>query len=467
MGFDTIIRGGLIAAEEGARPADIGVRGETIAAIGPGLDASGARVIDASGHLVLPGAGDAHVHLELPVMGTITSDDFRTGTRAAARGGVTTVIDFATPEEGEPLARAVERRIRRAEEKSLVDFSLHVCITRWREQKDEIRSLVERGFPTFKEFMVYGSRGWESDDSVLAATLAALKDLNGMLLVHAESSRILDELIARHHTPDFMRRHGARLHAMTRPPIVEIDAIRRAIACVEEAGGRLYIVHISTGEGAERVGEARARGLSVFGETCPQYLVLDDSVFDRKDGHLFASCPQVKKKEDGGRLWRALREGVLSTIATDTCTFTRAQKDRWGGDWTKIPTGLPGLETLLPIVYTKGVLEGKLSLEQMADRLSASPARIMGLYPKKGTIREGSDADLTIIHPTRTFPVDPARMETNADWSPYEGWELAGFARTTLSRGEVIVDDYRVVGREGRGRFLPRTLDSERSPARG
>ncbi|MFH1679518.1 MAG: dihydropyrimidinase [Candidatus Eisenbacteria bacterium] len=460
MSFDTIVRGGLVVTEEGARVADVGTRGETIAAVGPNLEAAGARVVEAEGHIVLPGIIDAHVHLELPVMGTVTSDDFRTGTRAGARGGVTTLIDFATPEDGESLARAVERRLEQAGNKSLVDYSLHVCVTRWEEQKGEIRPLIERGFPTFKEFMVYGSRGWESDDAVISATLEVLRDSGGMLLVHAESSKMLEELIARHHTPELMERHGARLHAMTRPPAVEIEAIRRAIGCSEATGGRLYIVHISTGEGAERVGEARARGVPLFGETCPQYLALDDSVFGRPDGHLFASCPQIKTKEDGERLWRALRSGSLSVVATDTCTFTRVQKDRWEGDWTRIPTGLPGLETLLPIVYTKGVLDGRLNIEQMADRLSTSPAKIMGLHPRKGTIRPGSDADLAIIHPERTLPVDPAKMETNVDWSPYEGWELAGFARTTLSRGEVIVEDYRVIGREGRGRFLPRRLDT-------
>ncbi|HSJ08814.1 MAG TPA: amidohydrolase family protein, partial [Longimicrobiales bacterium] len=221
-------------------------------------------------------------------------------------------------------------------------------------------------------------------------------------------------------------------------------------------GGRLYIVHMSTGEGTEIVKAAQARGVPVVAETCAQYLVLDDSVFEREDGHLFACCPQLKSPGDSERLWQGLKDGTVSVISTDTCTFTREQKAMWEGDFTKIPMGMPGLETLLPVTYTHGVLGGRLSLEELCMKLSTNPARIMGLYPRKGAIEVGADADLAIIHPTHTITVDPATMETNADWSPFEGWPLAGFARTTLSRGDVIVDDYRVVGQEGRGRWLHR-----------
>jgi len=225
----------------------------------------------------------------------------------------------------------------------------------------------------------------------------------------------------------------------------------------EATGGQLYIVHMSTAEGADIIRAAQARGVPVIAETCAQYLVLDDSVFDREDGHLFACCPQLKKPADVERLWKGLRSGEVSVISTDTCTFTREQKAMWNGDWTKIPMGMPGLETLLPLTYTRGVLEGRLTLEEMSAKLSTNPARIMGLYPRKGAIQIGADADLAIIHPQRRETVTPSRMETNADWSPFEGWQLAGFARTTLSRGEVIVDDYKVVGREGRGQWLART----------
>ena len=456
MTFDTIIKGGSVVTPAGTVEADVGIRGEKIAAIGAGLDANGAKVIDAGGHYVLPGVLDVHVHLALPFCGTVSADDYLTGTRAGARGGVTTLIDFAIPYAGESLSEAVDNWHRKAEGKALIDYTFHVCITRWDEHKDQIRDMVDRGFSTFKEFMIYESEGWQSDDRAMFGTLEKMREYGAMLLVHAESSRVLDELIARNHTPEQMARYGARLHPMTRPNFIEAEAIQRAVTWSEVTGGQLYIVHMSTAEGADIVKAAQARGVPVLAETCVQYLVLDDSVFEGEDGHLFACCPQIKKPKDVERLWRGLRDGEVSVVSTDTCTFTREQKAMWEGDWTKIPMGLPGLETLLPLVYTHGVLGGRITLEELAMKLSTNPARIMGLAPRKGAVQVGADADLAIIHPTRRLTVDPATMETNADWSPYEGWELAGFSRTTLSRGEVIVDDYRVVGEAGRGQWLPR-----------
>lgn len=455
--FDTVIRGGNVVTPGGTFIGDVGIVGEKIAALGASLDATGAKVIDAEGHHVLPGVLDVHVHLELPFCGTVSSDDYRSGTRAAARGGVTTVIDFAIPSATGSLSEAADTWMKKAEGKSLIDYTFHICITRYKEHKDQIAGMVARGFTTFKEFMIYESEGWQSDDAALFGTLELMKEHGAMLLVHAESSRVLDALIARHHTPALMKQHGAVLHAITRPNFIEAEAIQRAVQWCEATGGQLYIVHMSTAEGTDIIRAAQARGVKVLAETCAQYLVLDDSVFAEKDGHLYACCPQVKKPADIERLWRGLARGEVSVISTDTCTFTREQKAMWEGDWTKIPMGMPGLETLLPLTYTKGVLARRLTLDEMARKLSTNPARIMGLDDRKGAIRVGNDADIAIIHPTRTHTVDPDTMETNADWSPYEGWELAGFSRTTLSRGEVIVDDYKVVGKEGRGRWLKRT----------
>ena len=467
MELDTIVKGGTVVTPGGTFIGDVGITGETITALGATLDAPGARIIDASGHYVIPGVLDVHVHLELPFCGTVSADDYRTGTRAGARGGVTTVIDFAIPYAGDSLADAADNWMRKAEGKSLIDYTFHICITRWTEHKDQIEGMVERGFTTFKEFMIYESEGWQSDDRALYGTLEKMKEYGTMLLVHAESARVLDELIARHHTPELMKQYGARLHRMTRPNFVEAEAIQRAVQWCEATGGQLYIVHMSTGEGADIVKAAQARGVPVVAETCAQYLVLDDSVFDREDGHLFACCPQLKKPKDVERLWKGLKSGEVSVISTDTCTFSREQKAMWEGDWTKIPMGMPGLETLLPLTYTRGVLGGRLSIEELCLKLSTNPARIMGLAPRKGSIAIGADADLAIIHPTRTHTVDPAAMETNADWSPFDGWDLAGFSRTTLSRGEVIVDDYKVVGREGRGVWLPRKADKEQGGRNG
>jgi dihydropyrimidinase len=462
MHFDKIVHGGLVATPAGLVKADIGIRGERIAAIGENLakQAEAGTLIDAKGHYVIPGVLDVHVHLELPFCGTVSSDDYRSGTRAGARGGVTTLIDFAIPyrKDGkyESLSEAADNWHRKAEGKSLIDYTFHICITGWEEHKNQIAGMVDRGFSTFKEFMIYASEGWQSDDAALYGTLEKMKDLGSMLLVHAESSRVLDELIARHHTPALMKKYKAKLHAMTRPNFIEAEAIQRAAKWCEVTGGSLYIVHMSTGEGADIVRDAQRNGVPIIAETCAQYLVLDDSVFERPDGHLFACCPQLKKPKDIKRLWEAVENGEVSVISTDTCSFTRKQKDMWKGDWTKIPMGLPGLETLLPVTYTTGVLKKRITLERMVEKLCSNPARIMGLAPRKGLISVGSDADLAIIHPTKKIKVDPKTMETNTDWNPFEGMELAGFSRTTISRGEVIVDDYKVVGREGRGVWLPR-----------
>ena len=438
MRFDTIIKNGNVITPAGAFRGDVGITGEKIAALGAELDVAGAKVIDAAGHHVIPGVLDVHVHLELPFCGTVSADDYRSGTRAGARGGVTTLIDFAIPYAGESLSQAADTWMKKAEGKSLIDYTFHICITRWNDHKDQIRGMVDRGFTTFKEFMIYESEGWQSDDRALFGTLEKMKEYGSMLLVHAESARVLDELIARHHTPDLMRRYGARLHRMTRPNFIESEAIQRVVQWSEATGGQLYIVHMSTGEGADIIRAAQARGVPVIAETCVQYLVLDDSVFDREDGHLFACCPQLKKPKDVERLWEGLHRGEVSVISTDTCTFTREQKAMWNGDWTKIPMGMPGLETLLPLTYTKGVLDGRMTLEEMCAKLSTNPAKIMGLYPRKGAIQIGADADIAIVHPSKRLTVASSGggMETNATGRPSKvgNWPASQERRSRAAR---------------------------------
>lgn len=459
MAFDTIIANGTVISAEGQQKSDIAIAGEKIAAIGNGLSRSAknsVNIIDATGKLVLPGGIDVHVHLELPFCGTVSADDWDSGTRAAACGGVTTVIDFAIPYGEQSLQDAFDAWMARAKPKACVDYCFHIAITNWDRHGPQMERMVHQGCPTFKEFMIYAAEGWQSDDRAIFGALEKCKKLDAMLLIHAESSRVLDELIARRHTPELMKKYGARLHPMTRPNYIEAEAIQRAIKWAEVTGGRLYIVHMSTADGADIVKAAQARGVDVYAETCVQYLVLDDSMFVRRDGHLFACCPQIKKKADQTRLWQGLRDGEVCVISTDTCTFTRAQKDRWEGDWTKIPMGLPGLETLLPIVFTQSVDHNRMTLSQLVAKCCTNPARIMGLYPRKGVLAKGSDADVVIIDPKKRIRVNHAKMQGGADWSPYQGWELAGFAEATFCRGKRIVDDYRFVGVNGYGQWLPR-----------
>ncbi|MEK6643260.1 MAG: dihydropyrimidinase [Planctomycetota bacterium] len=461
MQYDTIIANGTVVNADRSFKADVAIKGEKIARIGKGLvrtmNPDGTRIIDAKGCYVIPGGVDVHVHLALPFCGTTSSDDYNTGTRAAARGGVTTVVDFAIPYGDESLHKAVDNWMAKAEGKACVDYTFHVAVTKWNRHKHEMESIVKRGLPTFKQFMIYEREGWQADDAAIFGALEKCRELDGMLLIHAESSRVLDELIARHHTEAEMKKYGARLHGITRPNYIEEEAIQRALKWAEVTGGRLYIVHMSTREGTELVKAAHKRGMkNVFAETCAQYLVLDDSVFGEQDGHLYACCPQLKKRADQTRLWKGLKDDTVCAVSTDTCTFTRQQKAMWQGDWTKIPMGMPGLETLLPIVYTHGVLKKRLSINEFVDKCSTTPARIMGLGERKGVIKAGYDADLAVIHPTKKIKVDPKHMETNADWSPYDGWALAGFARTTLCRGRVVCEDYKFCGKNGWGRFLPR-----------
>ncbi len=459
MAYDTIIANGTVISAEGQEQADVAIRGERIAAVGKGLAKSstnGAAVIDATGKYVLPGGLDVHVHLELPFCGTVSSDDWNTGTRAAARGGVTTVIDFAIPYGQQSLEDAYHTWLGKAKPKACVDYCFHMAITNWDRHGPEMEKMVKMGCPTFKEFMIYAAEGWQSDDRAIYNALEQCKRLGGMLLIHAESARVLDELIARYHTPELMRQYGARLHAMTRPNFIEYEAIQRAITWSEVTGGRLYVVHMSTAEGADIVKAAQARGADVYAETCAQYLVLDDSLFAQPDGHLYACCPQIKKKKDQDRLWKGLNGGEVCVVSTDTCTFTREQKAMWKGDWTKIPMGLPGLETLLPIVYTKGVLEDRLPLTRFVEKCCTNPAKVMGLYPKKGVLAAGSDADVVIMDPQKRITVDYQQMAGGADWNPYQGWELAGFAETTFCRGKKIVENYQFIGENGWGQWLPR-----------
>lgn len=459
MRFDTIIQGGrLVTAAETIR-ADVGIRGEKIVAIGKRLTparGNGARIVDARGHYVIPAGVDVHVHLALPFCGTVSADDYDSGTRAAACGGISTVIDFAIPYGKETLQQAVDNWRGRADGRACVDYSFHLAITNWERQKGEVKKMVAQGIPTFKQFMIYESQGWQSDDAAMYGALETLRDLGGMLCVHAESSRVLNLLIERHHTPAEMKRHGAYLHAMTRPNFIEAEAIQRAIEWAKVTGGCLYVVHMSTGDGADLVKHAQEEGVHVLAETCPQYLVLDDRLFTGKDGHLYATCPQIKKPRDQQRLWRGLQSGEICTVATDTCTFTRRQKAMWKGDFTKIPMGMPGLETMLPIVYTEGVLRRRLTVNQFVEKCCTAPAKVMGLFPRKGSLQVGADADITIIHPTKKRQVDWRKMQTNCDWSPFQGRELAGFAARTFCRGRQVVEDYNFVGRNGYGRFIPR-----------
>jgi dihydropyrimidinase len=461
MNLDLVVQNGTIITATEAVRADLGVVGDKISVIKKKLRPSpDTEIVEAKGMYVFPGAIDAHVHFQLPIGGTISADDFENGTRAAAMGGVTTVIDFATQQKGETIREAVEARRKEADSRVCIDYGLHAGITDWNDTtQKEIKRLIEYGIPSFKMFMIYRERGLMADDGMLYQGLEETQKHGGMISVHAESAFILDMLIARFAKE--MDKIGAYAHALSRPYFTESEAVQRVIKWAEVTGGRLYIVHMSAGESAQYVQDAQRRGVDVYAETCPQYLLLDESVFKRKNGHYYATCPQVKKKQDNERLWQGLVQGDIQVIATDTCTLTTQQKDLWKGDFRKIPCGLPGVETMLPLMYTEGVGTRRFTVNHLVSLISTNPAKIFGLYPQKGTIAPGSDADITVFDPNKKVTIHAKNLQTNCDWSPYEGWQLEGYPDTTISRGKIIVSDGKFIGKRGYGRFLKRQATRE------
>ena len=445
MDYDVVITNGTILSADGETKADVAIRGETIAAVGPGLAAqagAGTEIIDATGRQVIPGGVDVHVHLELPFCGTVSSDDWNTGTRAAARGGVTTVIDFAIPYGQESLHDAFNNWMARAKPKACVDYCFHIAITNWDRHGPEIEKMVAMGCPTFKEFMIYASEGWQADDRAIYNTLEKCRDLGGMLLVHAESSRVLDELIARYHTPELMQQHGARLHALSRPNFIEAEAIQRAITWAEVTGGRLYIVHMSTAQGTDLVKAAQARGVDVYAETCAS---TSCSTTRPSTGPTAISSPvarRSRKRATRSGSGRDCKTGEVSVISTDTCTFSRAQKARWEGDWTKIPMGLPGLETLLPIVYTHGVLAGPAHAGRVRRQVLHQPGQADGtLSQERRHRRRGATPTSRSSTPrsgswsiTRRWKPTPTGARTRAGrWLVSPRPRLAAAGRSSLT----------------------------------
>lgn len=459
--MNTIIKNGTIVTAYEKFKADIGIKDGKIASLGMDLTANGStEVIDATDKLIFPGMIDPHVHLQLPFSGTVSADDFETGTRAAAAGGVTTVIDFAIPQKGQMLTDVIKARRAEADGRVYVDYSLHGAITDWNKKTQaELKKIIKSGISSFKMFMIYRNEGWLSTDPMLHDALLETKKYGGMIQVHAESVDILDSFVSKYHNKKDMTKYGAWLHCMTRPNITEFEAIQRAITWAESTGGHLYVVHMSTGAGADLVKDARKRGVNVIAETCPQYLYLNWDVFKEENGHYFATCPQIKSEEDRLRLWEGLVDGSVQTVGTDTCTFTTEQKDMWikdgVGDFTKIPFGLPGSELMLPLLYD-GVVKGKLDIHQMVALGSTNSAKIFGMYPKKGTIQVGSDADIVIYDTEKEIEVDYENLETNCDWSPYQGRKIKGYPYMTFLRGKIVAKEGKCVGEKGDGVFIKR-----------
>ena len=455
--MSTIIKGGTLLTESDVFKADLVISDGKITAIGHNFKPyPDTEMVDARGKYVMPGAIDAHVHFQLPFCGTVSSDDFINGTKAAACGGVTTVIDYAIQAKGQPIMETVRKRRAEADGRVCIDYSLHAGITDWKEKtRKDLKKLVDYGIPTIKMFMIYKNEGWMADDNMLYCALEETAKIGAMIELHAESVFVMDGLVKRYHKD--WKKLGAWGHTLSRPAFTEEEAVQRAIKWAEVTGGRVYIVHMSAGSSADAVKAGQERGVNVYAETCPQYLLLDDSVFRRENGHCYTTCPQVKKKEDSARLWEGIINGEVSLITTDTCTFTTKQKAMWKGDFTKIPYGMPGVETMAPLMFTFGVGGKRFSLNRFVQLVSTNPARLHGLYPDKGTLTIGSDADIVVFDPRKKFVIRPDRLQTNCDWSPYNGWSLTGYPVMTFSRGRLVARNGKFVGETGWGKFVRRS----------
>jgi dihydropyrimidinase len=449
--FDLVITNGTIVTAEATARADLGIAAGRIAAIGTGLH--GSETIDATGKLVLPGAIDEHVHLEMPVGEFASSDDFYTGTVAAACGGTTAIVDFAEPKPGQPLVEGLHDRRAKAEAKVVIDYGLHMTLSRTDDATlDQIPSSIEAGAASFKLYMTY--QGLRLDDGGLLRALAALREYGGRALVHAENHHAIAYLTAKALAEGRTRPEN---HPLTHPDLMEAEAIHRLLSLARVAGAPLVLAHLSCALGLEEVRRARERGQTVWVETCPQYLLLDEKEYRRPgfEGAKFVMAPPPRTAADREALWGGLSAGEIDTVATDHCPFFYAtQKTRGRDNFSQIPGGAPGIETRLPLLYTHGVRAGRLTPERWVQVCCTAPARRFGLAPRKGSLSVGADADVVIFDPDRRVIVSAETLHQNVDYCPYEDWEVQGYPETVLSRGEIIVRDGEFVAAPGRGQFL-------------
>jgi dihydropyrimidinase len=452
--MDLVIKNGTVVTATESYRADIGVEGGTIALIG--RDLSGAEVIDAAGMLVMPGGVDPHTHMELPFMGSISADDFRTGTIAAACGGTTTIIDFAIQGAGQTLRQALDIWLKKAEGKACIDYGMHVAIGAMDDERmAEMGEMVKFGVPSFKVFMAYKGSLMVDDETLFRALLRA-KEIGGLIAVHAENGDILHYLINKHVAEG---KKEPIWHARSHPAEAEAEATHRAVVMAGMTGAPLYVVHMTAGEALEALKAGRAKGFKVFGETCPQYLMFSVEKYAEPgfEGAKYVMSPPLREKGDSEALWKGLAGGDLQAVGTDHCPFNFVgQKDMGKDDFSKIPNGMPSVETRLPLLYHFGVNEGRFSANRFVELVATGPARLFGLLPRKGAISVGADADLVLWDPNREHRLTKQNLHMNVDYSPYEDVTVRGYPALTMQRGRVIVRDNQFVGDVGAGQFLKR-----------
>ncbi|MBY0098175.1 dihydropyrimidinase [Mesobacillus maritimus] len=452
-----LIKNGVVVTAADQYEADVLIEDGKIAAIGKNFSENVDEIIDAKGAYLFPGGIDPHTHLEMPFGGTVTADDFETGTIAAAYGGTTTVIDFCLTDKGVPLKNSIQKWHDKSKDKAVIDYGFHLMVSEVNENVlNELPTIIEEdGITSFKVFMAYKNQ-FMADDETLFRTLLTAKEHGALVMVHAENGDVVDFLVkkalAEGNTDPIY-------HALTRPPEAEGEATGRAAALTGLADSQLYVVHVSCADAVEKIEAARKKGLHVYGETCPQYLVLDQSYLEKPnfEGAKYVWSPPLREKWNQDVLWNALKSGQLQTLGSDQCSFNfKGQKDLGKGDFSKIPNGGPIIEDRFSLFFSEGVKKGRISINQFVDIVSTRIAKLFGLFPQKGTIAVGSDADIVIFDPNaeRTISADTHHM--NVDYNAFEGMKVTGEPISVLSRGEFVIRDKAFVGNPGSGQYLKR-----------
>ena len=457
----TLIQNGTVVNASGRQKADLLIEDGKVSEIHAGIDPASHTVVDAAGLLLLPGGIDAHTHMDMPFGGTVSADDFLTGTRAAAIGGTTTIVDFAIQARGTRMRDALDIWRAKAEGKACIDYGLHMIVTdlgsdAGKQGLHDMDEMVREGVASFKLFMAYPNVLMVDDGTIFKALKQTAK--NGALIcMHAENGSVIDTIVQQALAEG---KTAPIYHALTRPTIAEAEAVHRCIAMAEMAGTPVYIVHLSSEDALNQVREARDRGLPAFAETCPQYLLL--SLEDQMPGKSFEEAkyvftPPLRERKNQPKLWEGLLQDYLQVVSTDHCPFCfKDQKVLGRDDFTKIPNGGPGVENRLQVIYHHGVNKGRITLERFVEITATAPARIFGMYPKKGLLAKGSDADIVLWDPNAEHTISSTTHNMRVDYSMFEGWRVKGNARKVFSRGELIVDDGKYLGAEGRGQYLRR-----------
>jgi dihydropyrimidinase len=458
--IDLLIRNGIVVTPDETRVVDIAIIGEKISALGErGTLGKASDEYDADGKFILPGLIDPHVHMAHPFQDQISADDFYTTTVSAAYGGTTTIIDFVIQwDKNHSIIELIKQRIAEAKDEVVIDFGLHATPTKsCPETIESVGEAIQLGVPSYKVYMIYRHQGRMVDDGVLYDLLLEMRKSKGILMVHAENAPMAE------YNQELLLSRGCiqpRYFPKAKPSIVEGEAVNRAIYLNKMANSRLYIAHLSTKEGLELIRSAQNQGDFVLAETCPHYLTLTEALYEGEDGDRFICSPPLRSQADIDELWRGIGDGSISIISSDHCGFSLEQKGLGNGNFSQTPNGLPGIETRLPITYTEGVLKKKITINQMVKVLCTNAANTFGLYPQKGAIQPGSDADLVVMDPTKEIMITSNGLHGAVDWTPFEGMKVHGSVEATILRGGFIVRRGELKGQRGYGRFLYRKLDA-------